>query len=70
MQEAPPDILITNYSMLNIMLMRAIEDSIFTQTKEWLESDPNNTFFLIVDELHTYRGTPGTRSRVYSAFVF
>jgi len=32
MQDAPPDILITNYSMLNIMLMRAIETPIFNQT--------------------------------------
>jgi ATP-dependent helicase YprA (DUF1998 family) len=36
MQETPPDILITNYSMLNIMMMRSIEDNIFEQTKAWL----------------------------------
>lgn len=60
MQETPPDILITNYSMLNIMLMRETEDSIFTKTCEWLKSDQGNVFFLIVDELHSYRGTPGT----------
>ena len=59
MQDAPPDILITNYSMLNIMLMRDIEDQIFAATRTWLE-DPANTFHLVVDELHTYRGTPGT----------
>ena len=34
MQDTPPDILITNYSMLNIMLMRAIETSIFDQTRD------------------------------------
>jgi ATP-dependent helicase YprA (DUF1998 family) len=33
MQEMPPDILITNYSMLNIMLMRTIEETIFEKTK-------------------------------------
>ena len=60
MQDAPPDILITNYSMLNIMLMRGREDVIFTQTRKWLESNPSNKFHLIVDELHTYRGTSGT----------
>lgn len=60
MQATPPDILITNYSMLNIMMMRQIEQDIFDKTKEWLESDPENQFFLIVDELHSYRGTPGT----------
>ena len=59
MQDAPPDILITNYSMLNIMLMRDIEDQIFAATRRWLE-DPANVFHLVVDELHTYRGTPGT----------
>ena len=67
MQETPPDILITNYSMLNIMLMRSIEASIFDDTRRWLESDPYrdtdrplHVFHLIVDELHAYRGTPGT----------
>jgi DEAD/DEAH box helicase domain-containing protein len=67
MQETPPDILITNYSMLNIMLMRTIETSIFDDTRRWLESDPYrdtdrplHTFHLVVDELHAYRGTPGT----------
>jgi hypothetical protein len=69
MQETPPDILITNYCMLNIMLMRAIEADIFTQTRDWLAGDPSRKghakkpirkFFLIIDELHAYRGTPGT----------
>lgn len=60
MQEAPPDILITNYSMLNIMLMRAIENPIFEKTRQWLEQSADHIFYLIVDELHTYRGTPGT----------
>jgi hypothetical protein len=61
MQEAPPDILITNYSMLNIMLMRSLENDIFDQTAHWLARDrEHNVFHLVVDELHTYRGTPGT----------
>jgi len=60
MQETPPDIFITNYSMLNIMLMRDREDSIFVKTKEWLEEDKNNIFHLIVDELHLNRGSSGT----------
>lgn len=60
MQATPPDILITNYSMLNIMMMRQIEQDIFDKTRDWLASDPENQFFLIVDELHSYRGTPGT----------
>ncbi|MEG5021474.1 DEAD/DEAH box helicase [Microcoleus sp. AT8-B1] len=60
MQDSPPDILITNYSMLNIMMMRSIENNIFDETCNWLASNPNNQFFLIIDELHAYRGTPGT----------
>ena len=60
MQDTPPDILITNYSMLNIMLMRSIESCIFDQTRAWLAQDPTRRFFLIIDELHAYRGTPGT----------
>ena len=60
MQVAPPDIMITNYSMLSIMLMRDIDKGIFDETKQWLEEDGNNIFHLIIDELHLYRGTQGT----------
>ncbi len=59
MQDAPPDILITNYSMLSIMLMRDVDKEIFAKTKAWLEK-PESIFHLIVDELHLYRGTQGT----------
>ena len=60
MQETPPDLLITNYSMLNIMLMREVEAPIFDATRAWLQSSPDHVFHLVVDELHAYRGTPGT----------
>ena len=60
MQAAAPDVLITNYSMLNVMLMRTREQGIFAQTRAWLDDDPRNVFHLVVDELHLYRGTPGT----------
>ena len=59
MQEHPPDILITNYSMLNIMLIRDLEQSIFEKTKQWLE-EKDSVFHLVVDELHSYRGTAGS----------
>ncbi|MFB9275761.1 DEAD/DEAH box helicase [Cohnella cellulosilytica] len=59
MQESCPDILITNYSMLEYMLMRPIERKIFQQTKTWLEADVNNKLILILDEAHMYRGTGG-----------
>lgn len=58
-QLACPDILITNYSMLEYMLMRPIERSIFQQTSDWLSSDPSNRLILVLDEAHMYRGTGG-----------
>ena len=58
MQDSPPDILITNFSMLGIMLMRDADSGIFDKTKQWLEKD-GSVFHLIVDELHLYRGTTG-----------
>jgi len=60
MQSHPPDILITNYSMLNIMLLRDQEKEMIEKTRAWIESDSNNVFTLVVDELHMYRGTQGT----------
>jgi Lhr-like helicase len=60
MIQAPPDIMITNYSMLNVMLMRSRESGIFDKTRRWLEEVPDARFTLVVDELHMYRGTAGT----------
>lgn len=60
MQASPPDILITNYSMLNIMLMRDVEAPIWEQTRAWLDASADHIFTLVVDELHSYRGTAGT----------
>ncbi|MGV9994887.1 helicase-related protein [Streptomyces sp. NPDC003374] len=60
MIQAPPDIMITNYSMLNVMLMRSRESQIFDKTRRWLEEVPEARFTLVVDELHMYRGTAGT----------
>ena len=60
MQAAPPDILITNYSMLNVMLMRERDDSFFEQTRAWIAQDPSHIFHMVVDELHLYRGTQVT----------
>lgn len=59
MIKAPPDILVTNYSMLHVMLMRQREDELFARTRAWLEADPRHVFTLVVDELHLYRGTSG-----------
>ncbi|MDV7212797.1 DEAD/DEAH box helicase [Azotobacter beijerinckii] len=54
-----PDLLVTNYSMLEYMLMRPIERDIFDQTKNWLKNDPRNEFILVLDEAHMYRGAGG-----------
>ncbi|WP_374712411.1 DEAD/DEAH box helicase [Symbiobacterium terraclitae] len=59
MQQECPDILITNYSMLEYMLMRPIERPIFQQTKAWLHAHPDNQLILVLDEAHMYRGTGG-----------
>lgn len=56
---APPDILVTNYSMLNAMLMREFEEPLFASTRKWLLR-PESIFTLVVDELHLYRGTQGS----------
>ena len=60
MLRTPPDVLVTNYSMLNVVLMRAREDALLDRTRAWLEADRSRAFTLVVDELHTYRGTQGT----------
>jgi ATP-dependent helicase YprA (DUF1998 family) len=70
MQAAPPDFLVTNVSMLSIMLMRhrdpgiagdRADSDMFDVTRAWLEQDrENHVFQLIVDELHLYRAAAGT----------
>lgn len=70
MQATPPDILVTNTSMLSIMLMRHAAEGlksdrsdadIFEETKKWLAQDrENNVFQLIIDELHLHRSSSGT----------
>lgn len=70
MQLTPPDILVTNISMLSIMLMRhsdpniakdRADSDIFEATREWLADDrENHVFQLIIDELHLQRSSAGT----------
>jgi ATP-dependent helicase YprA (DUF1998 family) len=59
MQAKCPDVLVTNYSMLEYMLMRPIESPLFEQTAEWLSSNASNELVLILDEAHMYRGAGG-----------
>ena len=51
LQQEPPDILLTNYMMLELVLMRH-DDRPIVNNCEGLE-------FLVLDELHTYRGRQG-----------
>lgn len=77
MQAAPPDILITNFSMLGVMMMRKIEDGIWEQTRKWFHGEDldlklsplqretileSRVFHLILDELHLYRNTAGAEN--------
>ena len=60
MQGAPPDILVTNYSMLEYMLIRPIESPVFDITRDWLAGREDRTITLVLDEAHTYTGAKGT----------
>jgi len=56
---APPDVLVTNYSMLEYMLMRPLERPIFDVTRRWLAQNPEERLLLVIDEAHLYRGAAG-----------
>lgn len=59
MRNCPPDILVTNYSMLEYMLMRQIEANIWDSTKKWLSESEENKLLIVLDEAHMYRGSAG-----------
>ena len=50
----PPDILLTNYKMLDYMLLRPEERDL------WERNRPETLRYLVVDELHTFDGAQGT----------
>jgi len=58
-RHTPPDILVTNFSMLAALLMRQMEDPLFAHTREYLKTE-GSRFFLVIDELHLYRGSAGS----------
>lgn len=58
-QTNTPDILITNYSMLEYMLMRQMEAGIWNDTREWLNKSEENRLLIVLDEAHMYRGSSG-----------
>jgi DEAD/DEAH box helicase/Domain of unknown function (DUF1998)/Helicase conserved C-terminal domain len=51
MQQGPPDILVTNFTMLEYILLRNDDQRLFAR--------PELFNFLVLDEVHTYTGTQG-----------
>jgi len=54
-----PDLLITNYSMLEYMLLRPIEQTLLDDTEHWLRAYPDQKLLIVMDEAHLYRGSGG-----------
>lgn len=53
-KQSPPNILITNYSMLEYLLVRPLDNSVINK------DTMSNWQFMVLDEAHTYRGTTAT----------
>ena len=54
LRQAPPDILLTNYKMLDFLLLRPEDQTL------WKENARDTLRFLVLDELHTYDGAQGS----------
>ena len=54
LRENPPDILLTNYKMLDLLMVRE-KDSVI-----WKENSSETLKYIVVDELHTFDGAQGT----------
>ncbi len=52
--QRPPDILLTNYKMLDYLLSRPRDQQL------WQKNEPGTLRWLVVDELHTFDGAQGT----------
>lgn len=50
----PPDVLLTNYKMLDLLLLRPQDQQIWSQNRR------GTLRFLVVDEIHTFDGAQGT----------
>ncbi|OYO23440.1 heavy metal resistance protein CzcA [Enemella dayhoffiae] len=53
MQQDPPDILLTNYKMLDQLLLRRDDQPLW-------QASADNLTYLVLDEFHTYDGAQGT----------
>ena len=54
LRKHPPDILLTNYKMLDFLMIRP-EDG-----KLWKDTAPDSVRYIVLDELHTYDGAQGS----------
>lgn len=54
LRRAPPDVLLTNYKMLDYLLIRPRD------RKLWEKNTPTTLRYVVVDELHTFDGAQGT----------
>ena len=54
LRQAPPDILLTNYKMLDFLLIRPEDQDL------WANNGPDVCKYLVVDELHSFDGAQGT----------
>ncbi|CCQ63921.1 DEAD/DEAH box helicase [Crocosphaera watsonii] len=54
LRQNPPDIILTNYKMLDYLLIRPRDQQI------WANNTPDTLRYLVVDEIHTFDGAQGT----------
>ena len=54
LRQSPPDILLTNYKMLDYLLIRPKDQGL------WVGNNPETLRYLVVDEIHTFDGAQGT----------
>ena len=54
LRQNPPDILLTNYKMLDYLMIRPGDQRL------WRNNEPETLRYLVVDELHTFDGAQGT----------
>lgn len=54
LRKSPPDILLTNYRMLDFLLLRQWDAGL------WSGTGPDSLKYIVLDEFHTYDGAQGT----------
>lgn len=54
LRDDPPDILLTNYKMLDFLLLRREDHPL------WATTGPDSLRYVVLDEFHTYDGAQGT----------